>query len=220
MTVPVKICGITRPGDAELAAGLGAAWVGFIFWPRSPRFVEPETAAAILAGLPPHVGGVGVFVDQAVDEVNAVADAVGLSAVQLHGGESAETCRGCRRRVIKAVRLSGNGAGDDPDAVWSGATILVDAFDPVRMGGTGRRVDWTRAARLARRRPLMLSGGLRAENVADAVRQVAPYGLDVSSGVESAPGVKDPARLRAFFAALTAADAAPAGRGAPAPGQA
>ena len=213
MTVPVKICGITRPEDAELAARLGAAWVGFIFWPHSPRFVEPETAAAILAGLPPHVGGVGVFVDQAVDEVNAVADTVGLGAVQLHGHESAEMCRQCRRRVIKAVRLPGNGAGDDPGAVWPGATILVDAFDPVRMGGTGRRVDWTRAARLARRRPLMLSGGLRAENVADAVRQVAPYGLDVSSGVESEPGVKDPHRLRAFFAALAAADAASAPAG-------
>lgn len=210
MTVPVKICGITRPEDADLAARLGAAWVGFIFWPRSPRFVEPAAAAAILGGLPPHVGGVGVFVDQPVDEVNAVAEEVGLAAVQLHGRESPATCRACRRRVIKAVRLPGHGAGDDADAVWSGATILVDAFDPVRMGGTGRRVDWTRAARLARRRPLMLSGGLRAENVADAVRQVAPYGLDVSSGVESEPGVKDPHRLRAFFAALAAVDAAAA----------
>ena len=214
MTVPVKICGITRPQDAELAARLGAAWVGFVFWPRSPRFVEPAATAAILAGLPPHVGGVGVFVDHPADEVNAIADQVGLSAVQLHGQESPATCRQCRRRVIKAVRLSGDGAGDDPDTVWSAATILVDAFDPVRMGGTGRRVDWARAAQIARRRPLMLSGGLRAENVADAVRQVAPYGLDVSSGVESRPGVKDPDRLRAFFAALAAAEpaaAAPAG---------
>ena len=213
MTVPVKICGVTRPEDADLAARLGAAWVGFIFWPRSPRFVAPAAAAAILGGLPPHVGGVGVFVDQPVDEVNAVADEVGLAAVQLHGRESTATCRACRRRVIKAVRLPGDGAGDDPDAVWSGATILVDAFDPVRMGGTGRRVDWTRAARLARRRRLMLSGGLRAGNVADAVRRVAPYGLDVSSGVESEPGVKDPGRLRAFFAALAAVDAAAAPAG-------
>ena len=204
MTMPIKICGITRPQDAELAARLGAAWVGFVFWPRSPRFVEPENAAAILAGLPPHVGGVGVFVDHPVHEVNAIADEVGLSAVQLHGQESTAACRQCRRRVIKAVRLSGNGADDGADTVWSGATILVDAFDPVRMGGTGQPVDWTRAARLARRRPLMLSGGLRAENVAGAVRQVAPYGLDVSSGVESRPGVKDPERLRAFFAALAA----------------
>ena len=220
MTPPVKICGITRPGDADLAARLGAAWIGFIFWPGSPRYVEPGIAAAILAGLPPHVGGVGVFVDQPVDEVNAVADQVGLSAVQLHGRESAATCRRCRRRVIKAVRLSGDGAGEDPDAVWSAATVLVDAFDPVRMGGTGRRVDWTRAARVARRRPLMLSGGLRAENVADAVRQVAPYGLDVSSGVESQPGVKDPDRLQAFFAALAAVHAAPTGASPPGTGRA
>ena len=206
MTVPVKICGITRPRDGDLAARLGAAWVGFVFWPRSPRFVEPETAAAILAGLPPHVGGVGVFVDQPVDEVNAIADEVGLAAVQLHGQESAAACRQCRRRVIKAVRLSGGGAGDGPDAVWSGATLLVDAFDPVRMGGTGKQVDWSRAAQLARRRRLVLSGGLRAENVAEAVRRVAPYGVDVSSGVESRPGVKEPDRMRAFFAALAAGD--------------
>ncbi len=213
MTPPVKICGITRPGDADLAARLGAAWIGFVFWPRSPRFVEPETAAGILGGLPPHVSGVGVFVDQAVDEVNAIADQVGLGAVQLHGRETTEACRRCRRRVIKAVRMGDGGAGDDPDAVWSGATVLVDAFDPVRMGGTGRRVDWARAAQIAARRPLMLSGGLRAENVADAVRQVAPYGVDVSSGVESQPGVKDPDRLRAFFAALAAAaSTAPAAR--------
>jgi phosphoribosylanthranilate isomerase len=229
--VPVKICGITRPQDADLAARLGAAWVGFIFWPRSPRFVEPETAAAILAGLPPHVTGVGVFVDQPVDEVNAIADEVGLGAVQLHGQESTAVCRQCRRRVIKAVRLSGGGGADDPDSVWSRATLLADAFDPVRMGGTGQQVDWSRAARIARRRPLVLSGGLRAENVANAVREVAPYALDVSSGVESRPGVKDPDRLRAFFAALAAMKppaAAPAGgrppaaepRGAPRPARA
>ena len=211
MRVPIKICGITRPQDADLAARLGAAWIGFIFWPRSPRFVEPETAAAILAGLPPHVGGVGVFVDQPVDEMNAIADQVGLGAVQLHGQESTAACQGCRRRVIKAVRLSGG--GDDPDSVWSRATILVDAFDPVRMGGTGQQVDWTRAAQIARRRPLMLSGGLRAGNVADAVRRVVPYGLDVSSGVESQPGVKDPDRLRAFFAAAAAVDPAEAAPG-------
>lgn len=213
MTVRVKVCGITRPGDAELAARLGAAWVGFVFWPRSPRCVEPAAARAILAGLPPHVGGVGVFVDRVPDEVNAIADEVGLAAVQLHGHESPAACRQCRRRVIKAVRLSGDsgGGGDDPDAVWPGATLLVDAFDPRRMGGTGKPADWSRAAQVARRRRLLLAGGLRADNVAEAVRRVAPYGVDVSSGVESRPGVKDPDRMRAFFAALTAGGTAPAG---------
>lgn len=206
----VKVCGITRPGDAELAARLGAAWVGFVFWPRSPRCVEPAAARAILAGLPPHVGGVGVFVDRAPDEVNAIADEVGLAAVQLHGHESPAACRQCRRRVIKAVRLSGGSAGgaDDPDAVWPGATLLVDAFDPLRMGGTGKRADWSRAAQVARRRRLLLAGGLRADNVAEAVRRVAPYGVDVSSGVESGPGVKDPDRMRAFFAALAGGESA------------
>lgn len=204
MTMPVKICGITRAQDAALAARLGAAWVGFVFWRQSPRFVEPQTAMAILAALPPHVAGVGVFVDQPVDEINAIADQVGLAAVQLHGGESGAACGGCRRRVIKAIRLSAESTVDDLDAVWAKATVLLDAFDPVRMGGTGRRVDWALAGRIAQRRRTILSGGLRAENVSDAVRLVAPYGLDVSSGVESRPGVKDPDRMRAFFQAVAA----------------
>ena len=205
MITPVKICGITRCEDATLAARLGAACVGFVFWPQSPRFVEPAAAADILAVLPPHVAGVGVFVNQAIDEVNAIADRVGLGAVQLHGDEPVAACVGCRRRVIKAVRLSAGSAPDVVDAVWSGATVLLDAFDPVRKGGTGRSVDWTLAARIARRRRTILSGGLRAENVGEAVRRVVPYGLDVSSGVESRPGVKAPDRMRAFFEAVTTA---------------
>jgi len=205
---PVKICGITRAEDAALAARLGAACVGFVFWPQSPRFVEPAAAADILAALPPHVAGVGVFVNQAIDEVNAIAERVGLGAVQLHGDESADACARCTRRVIKAVRLSAGSTPDAVDAVWSRATVLLDAFDPVRRGGTGRSVDWTLAARIARRRRTILSGGLRAENVAEAVRHVAPYGLDVSSGVESRPGIKAPERMRAFFEAVIAATGA------------
>ncbi len=158
---PVKICGITRFEDAMLAARLGAACVGFVFWPQSPRFVEPAVAAHILAALPPHVAGVGVFVNQPIEEVNAIADRVGLGAVQLHGDEPAAACARCTRRVIKAVRLSTGSTPDVVDAVWSGATVLLDALDPVRMGGTGRHVDWTLAARIARRRRTILSGGLR-----------------------------------------------------------
>ena len=202
---PVKICGITRVEDAMLAARLGAACVGFVFWPRSPRFVEPAVAAHILAALPPHVAGVGVFVNQPIEEVNAIADQVGLGAVQLHGDELAGACARCTRRVIKAVRLSVGSTPDAVDAVWSEATVLLDAFDPNRMGGTGRQVDWTLAARIARRRRTILSGGLRAETVGEAVRQVAPYGLDVSSGVESHPGIKAPERMEAFFEAVLAA---------------
>ena len=188
-----------------LAARLGAACVGFVFWPQSPRFVEPAVAAHILAALPPHVAGVGVFVNQPIEEVNAIADRVGLGAVQLHGDEPAAACARCKRRVIKAVRLLAGSTSDAVDAVWSGATVLLDALDPVRMGGTGRQVDWTLAARIARRRRTILSGGLRAETVGEAVRQVAPYGLDVSSGVESQPGIKAPERMEAFFEAVIAA---------------
>jgi len=202
---PVKICGITRSEDAALAARLGAAWVGFVFWPGSPRFVEPVAAEEILAGLPPHVVGVGVFVDQAVEEVNAIAARVGLGAVQLHGDESAVACARCTQRVIKAVRLSPETTMEVVDTVWSPATVLVDTFDAVRIGGTGRVVDWTLAARIARRRRTFLSGGLRAENVGDALRRVAPYALDVSSGVEALPGIKDAERMRAFFEAVSAA---------------
>ena len=202
---PVKICGITRFQDAMLAARLGAACVGFVFWPQSPRFVKPAVAADILAALPPHVAGVGVFVNQPVEEVNAIADRVGLGAVQLHGDEPALACARCTRRVIKAVRLSAGSTPDAVVAVWSGATVLLDALDPVRMGGTGRQVDWTLAARIARRRRTILSGGLRAETVGEAVRLVAPYGLDVSSGVESQPGIKAPERMAAFFDAVIAA---------------
>lgn len=206
MTTPVKICGITRFEDAALAARLGAAWVGFVFWPGSPRFVEPDAAADILAALPPHVTGVGVFVDQEIEQVNTIAERVGLGAVQLHGDEPAAACARCTRRVIKAVGLPVGGSPETVDAVWSGATVLLDAFDPVLKGGTGRQVEWTVAARIARRRRTILSGGLRAENVGDAVRHVAPYALDVSSGVESRPGLKDPDRLRAFFEAVTTAN--------------
>ena len=207
MIMPVKICGITRFEDAVLAARLGAVCVGFVFWPQSPRFVEPAAAADILAALPPHVAGVGVFVNQAVEEVNAIADRVGLGAVQLHGEEPVAACAQCTRRVIKAVRLSAGGTADTVDTVWAGATVLLDAFDPERWGGTGRPIDWTLAAQIARRRRTILSGGLRAENVREAVRQVAPYGLDVSSGVELRPGIKAPERMRAFFEAVTAAAA-------------
>ena len=202
MIIPVKICGITRVEDAMLASRLGATCVGFVFWPQSPRFVDPDVATQILAALPPHVVGVGVFVNQPVEEVNATADRVGLGAVQLHGDETTGLCERCTRRVIKAVRLSADSTPDAVAAVWAGATVLLDTFDPVRMGGTGRQVDWTLAARIARRRRTILSGGLRAETVGAAVRQVEPYGLDVSSGVESQPGIKAPDRMKAFFAAV------------------
>ncbi|MDE0828781.1 MAG: phosphoribosylanthranilate isomerase [Vicinamibacterales bacterium] len=210
--IPVKICGITRVEDAALAAELGATWIGFVFWPGSPRFVPRAAAADILAAMPPHVTGVGVFVDQPPAEVDATAAQVGLGAVQLHGDESPDAYLVGGRRVIKALRLAPESRERAADAVWPGATLLLDAFDPVRMGGTGRQVDWTVAAAIARRRRTILSGGLRAENVQEAMARVAPYALDVSSGIETTPGIKDPARMRDFFDAVRrAAPPSPAG---------
>ena len=195
----VKVCGVTRRDDALLAADLGAAAVGFVFWTRSPRYVDPEDAAAIARELPADVAPVGVFVDPTVDEVQRIAARVGLAAVQLHGDESPTLCDGLPYRVLKAVPVAGEGTCAAADRLPSRITVLLDARDPVRRGGTGRTVDWEVAAEVAARRRVFLAGGLCPENVAEALRTVRPYGLDVSSGIEARPGRKDAGRLRDFF---------------------
>jgi len=201
----VKICGITRTEDALLAAELGATALGFVLWPGSPRAIDPFRAQTIVRHLPPLVSVVGVFVDQPLEYVRRVARLVPLDAIQLHGGESADYCRDVGARVIKAIgasRTAVDGIGRLPRNV----VVLLDAFDPVRHGGTGRSIDWNVAARVARMRPTILAGGLRPENVGEAIRRVRPFGVDVSSGVEVRPGVKDAGRLRDFFAALAASE--------------
>jgi phosphoribosylanthranilate isomerase len=198
----VKICGIRRVEDALLAAELGASAIGLIFWPASARFIDPFRARTIVAALPPFVTAVGVFVDQPEEHIAGVAGLVKLGAVQLHGQEAPGSYARLRYRVIKAVPV---GEGFDPasvDTIPARATVLLDAHDPVRRGGTGQRIDWSLAAAVARRRPIILSGGLTPEIVAAAGAAVRPYAIDVSSGVETSPGVKDPAKLRALFAAL------------------
>ena len=200
----IKVCGITRRGDAELAVALGAGALGFVFWPSSPRCARVPDVRAIARHLPPFVAAVGVFVNAPRDEVLRTADAAALTAIQLHGDEDPGEYDGCGLRVIKAMAVS---AGFDPASVddlppW--VTVLLDAHDPVRRGGTGRTIDWTAAARASRIRRVMLSGGLTPENLEPALRTVRPYAVDVSSGVESAPGVKDEGKLRAFFAAAGA----------------
>jgi phosphoribosylanthranilate isomerase len=202
----VKICGIRSIDDARLAVELGASALGFIFWPSSPRYIEPAAARAIAAAVGPFVTTVGVFVNQPVDFVRDVADRVNLGAIQLHGDEAVEDYADGLRgglRIIKSVAVS-NGGDCVPamQAVPGGATVLLDAHDPVTRGGTGRTIDWTQASAAARLRPIILSGGLNADNVSEAVAAVRPYAVDVSSGVESSPGVKDSQKLRAFFASL------------------
>jgi phosphoribosylanthranilate isomerase len=200
----VKICGITRLEDAEAAVQAGAAALGFIFWPGSPRAVDPHQAGTIIASLPAFVTAVGVFVDQPAEYVNEVASVAQLGAVQLHGEESADYVTTMSRPVVKAVAIRN---GFEPDAtsidVWpSRIRMLLDVHDPVHKGGTGRLVDWSVAAAIARRRPIILAGGLTADNVGDAITHVRPFGIDVSSGVEAAPGIKDHGRIKALFEAI------------------
>jgi phosphoribosylanthranilate isomerase len=201
----VKICGIRRREDALLAAELGADALGFVFWPSSPRFLEPAAAREIVAALPPFVSTVGVFVDQPESYVCDVARLLNLGAVQLHGDETLSEYGRVPGRMIKAVPVR---AGQDclaaVSAISDGVTVLLDAHDPVRRGGTGRTIDWSQAAAAATVRPIILSGGLNAENVGAAVGIVRPYAIDVSSGVECSPGIKDPEKLRALFAAVGA----------------
>jgi phosphoribosylanthranilate isomerase len=202
----VKICGIRRMEDALLAAELGANAIGFVFWPSSPRYVEPECAARLADALPPFVTTVGVFVDQPFHYVANVAERLRLGAVQLHGQEPPASYAGSPVRIIKSVAVAdGLDAEQVVMAIPSDVTVLLDAHDPIKRGGTGRTIDWSRASAIARQRPIVLSGGLDADNVRDALRIVRPSAIDVSSGVERAPGVKDPDRLRALFVALRAA---------------
>ena len=198
----IKICGVTRAEDARLAVELGAFAVGMIFWPRSPRHVSADLARTIVAALPPDVETVGVFVNQSVDEVRELARAAGVTTVQLHGDEDVDEYQMNGRKMIKAVAL--RDAADVGHATGLSSSILplLDVHDPVRRGGTGRTIDWTLAAEVAAARPVVLSGGLHAGNVVEAIRIVRPYAIDVSSGVEEAPGRKDPAKLRSLFAAV------------------
>jgi phosphoribosylanthranilate isomerase len=202
VNVRVKVCGIRRPEDALLAVELGASAIGLIFWPQSARAVDTDTAAAVVRALPPFVTSVGVFVNQPREEVLKIADAVRLGAVQLHGDEPPGWYASFPRPVIKSVSVGEGFEVDALRAVPANVTVLLDAHDPVRRGGTGRVIDWSLAAAAARTRPVILSGGLTPENVRAAATTVQPYAVDVASGVESSPGVKDYAKLRAFFDAL------------------
>jgi phosphoribosylanthranilate isomerase len=199
----VKVCGLTRLCDVEAAVAAGASAIGFVFWPRSPRAVTIDVAARLRGALPAGVVAVGVFVDADADAINDTVVRVGLGAVQLHGDEAIGLRDAIGVPLIKAV------VGGAHDAAWvdckdGRVVLLVDARDDAQRGGTGRVADWAAAARLAAARPLVLAGGLTADNVARAVLTVGPVAVDVSSGVESAPGVKDARRLRAFFGAVRA----------------
>jgi len=200
----VKICGITRLEDAELAASLGAWAIGFVLWPGSKRAADPARAAGIAQALRRRVDLVGVFVNPTLDEVAAAAEALRLTHVQLHGDEGPAFCAEVGRRtgakVIKAVAVR-SGADLQALARFRTDLHLLDAG-----AGGGRAWDWALVAGRRSSVPAILAGGLTPENVAAGIAAVRPWGVDVASGVEAAPGVKDPAKLEAFFAAVRPAE--------------
>jgi phosphoribosylanthranilate isomerase len=199
----VKICGITNLEDALLAAALGADALGFIFYPKSPRVVAPETARAIIKQLPPFVTTVGVFVDEEAAKVRDLAAQVGLDWLQLHGKESPDYCRSLGRRIIKGFRIKDQSSLADLAAYRDAAqALLLDTYKKGLPGGTGESFDWQLAREARPFGPIILSGGLTPGNVAQAIAIVQPQAVDVASGVEAAPGQKDPAKLRAFFEAV------------------
>jgi phosphoribosylanthranilate isomerase len=192
-----KVCGLTRLTDARHAVAHGATAVGFVFWPKSPRYVTPDRAADIISELPGGVTAVGVFVNQPIDEITRIAAQTGIAAIQLHGDEPPAYAPALPWPVLRATALD-EAKGSMQD--WPPETlILLDVHDPVRRGGTGRTIDWSRAARIAAARRVVLAGGLTPENVGAAIETVRPYGVDVSSGVEEAPGVKDLAKVARFL---------------------
>lgn len=197
----VKICGLTRAEDALAAAAFGADFVGFVLWSNSPRATTVEHVRTMVAALPATVTPVGVFVDPTVDEVLAAADA-GIRVAQVHS-DAPTFLRGVTIPVVRAVHLAPVGITPEvPDEL-----VLLDAYDPVAKGGTGRTIDWERAARVAQRRRVILAGGLTPSNVQQAIVRVKPYAVDVASGVESSPGIKDHALIQAFITAARSAAA-------------
>ena len=206
-----KICGITRLEDAELAISFGAWAIGFILWPPSKRRVEPAVAAGIARQVRRKVETVGVFVNQPLDEIAQAVDVLGLSHVQLHGDEGPSFCTAVAQRtgakVIKALRV-GHAADIRDSERYHTDYHLLDTSKSGAYGGTGQTWDWGLVRRRRGKVPLILSGGLTSENVADGIAAVRPFAVDVASGVEASPGIKDPVRVEAFFKAVEAAHVA------------
>lgn len=198
MPVRVKICGITNLEDAEAAVAFGADALGFIFYKKSPRYIDPLRAAAIIRALPPFVIKVGVFVDEALEEVSRVREDASIDRVQLHGDETPGYCAEASPGVIKAFRIHGR-ADIEKLALYDVSAFLLDTYVDGVPGGTGETFNWEIAVEASALRRIILSGGLTPENVAGAVRMVRPYAVDVSSGVEAGPGKKDLEKMKKFI---------------------
>jgi phosphoribosylanthranilate isomerase len=196
----VKICGITRLEDGLAAAAAGADALGFNFYAKSPRVIDTAQAQAFHAALPAFVARVGLFVNANADFVNAVLAAVPLDLLQFHGDESANYCESFARPYLKALRMKpGLDLAAAAREFASAQGILVDAWHEGQFGGTGNSFDWSLLGTAVRSERLILAGGLHPGNVAEAIRQVRPWAVDVSSGVESAPGIKDKGKIEQFI---------------------
>jgi phosphoribosylanthranilate isomerase len=201
--VRIKICGITNLEDALLAVDLGADALGFIFYPKSPRYVAPDVARKIIDQLPPFVMSVGVFVDEEAAVVQDWAAQAGLDWIQVHGQESPDYCRSLGRRVIKGFRIKDESFLRDLEP-FQGAVqaFLLDTYKKGQVGGTGETFDWRLAREAKRYGQIILAGGLTPDNVAQAIKVAQSQAVDTASGTEAAPGKKDPEKLRAFFSAV------------------
>ena len=199
----VKICGITNIEDALASCEYGADALGFIFYKKSPRFIEPERVKKIIRELPPFVTTVGVFVDDDADRISEIADAAKLDIIQLHGSEPPEFCNVFKRKIIKAFKIQGQGArgkGQENEIRrYTVSAYLLDTYKEGVEGGTGEIFDWEIAKEAKRFGRIIVAGGLTPENVAEAVETVMPYGVDVSSGVEQKPGKKDLQKVKNFI---------------------
>ena len=195
----IKICGIINEEDALCAAACGADALGFIFYPPSPRYIAPADALEIIKKIPAHIAIVGVFVNEAAENVKQISGLCSLDFIQLHGDESVEYCLGfAREMIIKAVELRDE--DDLRNAVrYNAAAILVDSRHDGLYGGTGKKSNWDLALKIKSKKPLILSGGLNEENVCEALEKVAPHALDINSGVEIKPGEKDHQKLVKLF---------------------
>jgi phosphoribosylanthranilate isomerase len=206
--VKVKICGITNWKDARLACAEGADFLGFNFYRRSPRYISPAKAQRIIARMPKGVAAVGVFVNEKEEKTLAIAERAGLDYVQLHGEEPTAAIGRLRRkvRVIRVARVRNGFRPAELGRLRRAAAILLDGFDPTRRGGTGKTFDWSVARRSKRYARIFLAGGLNPENVAEAIRTVGPYAVDVCSGVEARPGKKDARKLKRLMSEVRAAE--------------
>lgn len=199
--IPAKICGLTRVEDAQLAAELGAAAIGFVFYPQSPRYLEAGAAGRISAQLPSHVARVGVFVNPDLEFLFLTAKSAQLTHLQLHGEESIAVCQHAPLPVFKTIR---NAAELEKYVNVPVTAFLIDRKTPHQFGGTGQIADWNFCRQVRDRAPVILAGGLSAGNIAAAIELTSPDAIDLSSSIESSPGVKDHQKLRQFFAALKA----------------